>query len=163
VRLRRARADSESHGSHGGHSRHVGHGGVGSGSEAPARSPKGVKISAPLGSNRSLPITISHFNQSRSPRLGILLCRQPTPRLSYRPRAALHESRSVSTPGSSPSPLHSIPNRLFHCSCQGRTSLSQNKQLESNDDLATDTPVRALLSPYSDIHPDPVPSRQTVS
>ena len=45
-----------SHGGHGGHGGHDGHGGlghvghvgVGSGSEAPARSPKGVEISAPL-------------------------------------------------------------------------------------------------------------------
>ena len=43
-----------SHGSHGGHGGHDGHGGhvshvgVGSGSEAPARSPKGVEITAPL-------------------------------------------------------------------------------------------------------------------
>ncbi len=43
-----------SHGSHGGHGGHDDHGGhvshvgVGSGSEAPARSPKGVEIPAPL-------------------------------------------------------------------------------------------------------------------
>ena len=37
-----------SHGGHGGHGGHVSHVGVGSGSEAPARSPKGVEITAPL-------------------------------------------------------------------------------------------------------------------
>ena len=39
-----SRADSDSHG---GHASHISHVGVGSGSVAPARWPKGIKISAP--------------------------------------------------------------------------------------------------------------------
>ena len=50
-----ARADSESHGSHGSHGDHGSHGGHGghvgveSGSEVPARSPKGVEIQHRFG------------------------------------------------------------------------------------------------------------------